>query len=161
MDINIGKWVTAIRQVIALAAPITGVTPFVTRPTVPPTTEDLVPKYAKCIFTYCDPVDATLEVAEDGGEFIFSPPNHESYSVRITEIQAICGAGSLITATIVDSDGTHPRTILSGVSGVDDRHIPVDACVLAGQKLIIVETVAGAPAVDKVLTVYAIQEGRV
>jgi hypothetical protein len=161
MDINIGKWATAIRQVIALAAPITGVTPYVTRPVIPPVTVDLVPKYAKCIFTYCDPADATLEVAEDGGEFVFSPPNHESYSVRITEIQAICGAGSTITATIVDSDGSHARTILSAVSGVDDRHLPVDAYVLAGQKLIIVETAPGGPAVDKVLTVYAIQEGRV
>lgn len=157
MNINIGKWATAVRQVVALAAPITGVAPYIT---VPPVT-NLVPKYAKCIFTYCDPTDATLEVAEDGGEFIFSPPNHESYSVRITEIQAICGAGSLITATIVDYDGTHARTILSGVAGVDNRHIPVDAYVLAGQKLIIIEDAPGAPAVDKVLTVYAIQEGRV
>lgn len=158
-SINIGKWAAAIRQVIDPAVQITGVAPYIT---VLGSPVSLVPKYEKCIFTYCDPSDLTAEVAEDGGAFVFSPPSHESYSVRITEIQLICGAGSLVSAYIVDSNGAYARTILSGVSGNDTRNLPLSAYVLAGQKLLVIEDNKGVPvAGDKSITVYAIQEGRV
>jgi hypothetical protein len=157
--VNMGKWAAAIRQVIDDATQVTGVAPYVTVGASPLL---FVPKYSKCIFTYCDPRDETDEVAEDGGEFVFSPPAHESYSVRITEVQLVLGAGSVVDVYIVDSDGTHARKILSGVGGNDTRNLPTAAYVLAHQKLTVVESNKGVPvAGDKSITVYAIQEGRI
>lgn len=164
MNVVIGKWATAIRQIVDAASQITGVAPYVDGALVPPVVPLLcVPgKYERCIYTYCDPRDTTATVALDGGVFVFGESAREAYSVRITEIHVVCGVGSVVDVYITDADGSFPRKILDAVSGNGVRHLPSMAYVLAGQKLRVLETVSGVPAVgNKTVTVYAQQEGRV
>jgi hypothetical protein len=156
MDITIGKWAAGIRQTILRTKQVHGVSPRLLGPPI----VLYVPAYAENIFYYRHPTTSTTIVADDGGVFTFGSAD---YSVIIPEIHIAFGAPSTVNIDITDSDGSYARHLYVGAPAVDARFTPTDAFILPGQKLVITETASGVPAVgvNKVVTVYAIQEGRV
>jgi len=94
--------------------------------------------------------------AVDGGLFVFGPTHASPLEVHLE-----CGAGSVVTISIVDADGTsHPRELLTGVSGDGVRHALADVYMLPEQCLIVEETASGVPApvgTPKYMTVYVVK----
>jgi hypothetical protein len=93
--------------------------------------------------------------ASDGGLFRAGDSH-----IAPVELHLECGAGSTVTVSIVDEDGTHARTLLTGVSGDAIVHPLTDVFMLPQQRLRVVETAKGVPApagTPKYLTLYAVK----
>jgi len=99
--------------------------------------------------------------ASDGGRFRVG-----EYPARIVGVHAECGAGSVITVSFADEDGSHSHALLTGVSGAADWHglFATGAVMLPNQIFTVVETVSGVPApagTPKYLTLYVVNDARI
>jgi hypothetical protein len=159
MEVTIGKWATGVRQIVTRLNQVLGNVPHLNGPPV----VNFTPTYAKNVFQYADPTTPATIVCDDGGEFSFGSVASPDYSIRIIEVHTLLGKLSQVNIDIVDSDGRYARHLVVAGNGDETRHLPTSAYVLPGQRLIITETISGLPIVglNKVITVYAIQEGRV
>lgn len=106
------------------------------------------------------PSDDPVEASQGGGFRI------GEYGARPIGLHAECGAGSVITVAITDSDGSHSRNLLVGVSGAANWHVlrATDACMLPNQILTVTETVLGVPApagTPKFVTLYVVNDQRI
>jgi hypothetical protein len=158
MEVTIGKWATGVRQTIKRLNQVLGNVVHLNGPPV----VNYVPTYAKNIFTYAHPTGLAT-IADDGGEFSFGSTASPDYSIRVIEIHTELGNLSTVNIDVIDSAGTYARHLIIAASGDNVRHLPVNAYVLPGQRLIVTETASGLPGagINKTITVYAIQEGRV
>lgn len=113
------------------------------------------------IYFYGDDTTRLLTSGDKGGEFSFDL----SEAVLLLELHLELGAGSVVDVMLVDPDGTHPRELLAGQSGVGDTYVfprNKEVYLLPGQKLQINETSTGVPAAsaDKFATLYVAQSWR-
>jgi hypothetical protein len=156
MELAVGFEPIAVRQQVLGANQITGILPQLVGP---PIVYFDIQAFYKNRYDVGSPagfLPPTL-VADDGGIFRFPT------GAVITEVRAICGAGSVLSIYIEEDDGSSSVLVGSGLSGVANRHVmvPEGLPVLPSQQLRILETVSGAPVgVDKSLAVYVVKRGR-
>ena len=152
MELSVGFEPIGIRQIIALANQYTGVLPKL----------GLVPFVIQSFddnrYDYGTPFGTVpmTKVGDNGGIFRFPS------GAVVTEVRMICGAGSVISMYVEELDGSSSVVIGTGIAGVANRYVmaPEGLPVLPSQQLRILETVSGAPAVDKSIIVYAVKRGR-
>jgi len=155
MDISVGFEPVGVRQQVGAGDQFLGALPHLNGP---PVVDFIVQDYNANRFDYGTPQGTVpmTKVGNDGGIFRFPTV------AVVTEIRAVCGAGSVLSVYVEEQDGTSSVLVAAGLSGVADRHVmvPEGLPVLPSQQLRILETVSGVPAVAKSLAVYVVKRGR-
>lgn len=155
-ELAVGFEPIAVRQQVLGANQILGALPHLNGP---PVVDFDIQAFYKNRYDFGSPagfLPPTL-IADDGGIFRFPT------GAVVTELRAICGAGSVLDIYIEEDDGSSSVLVATGLSGVADRHVmaPEGLPVLPSQQLRILETASGVPVgVDKSLIVYVVKRGR-
>lgn len=154
-DICVGFEPIGIRQQIGAGDQFLGALPHLNGP---PVVDFVIQDYSANRYDYGTPEGTVpmTKIGNDGGIFRFPEVT------VVTEIRAICGAGSVLSIYVEERDGSSAVLVASGLSGVADRHVmaPEGLPVLPSQQIRILETVSGGPAIPKSLAVYVVKRGR-